>query len=151
MALIALHQMGSNGIPALLAAAQDKSHPYRDDVIFLLGISQDLNEYQDTIVTNLIFALKDSSVNQSAASALGSLAVRPEIVVPTLAASLEDTNTAYSFRSAVVVSLIYFGEKSAPALPQLTNALSDPSPEVCMQATNAIKQIQLAIRRLQTK
>jgi HEAT repeat protein len=151
MALTALHQMGTNGTPSLLAAAQDPSHPYRNDAIYLLGISLDLNGHEDAVVSYFLFALKNPAVNYAAASALGSLGLRPEIVVPELASFLQDTNSQRRFRSAVVVSLLYFGEKAASALPQLTNAASDPDAEVRSQTTNAITQIQLAIRRAETK
>jgi HEAT repeat protein len=151
MSLAALSYMGSNGVPALLAAVANRSHPYRTHAAYQLGLCKDLGPNRDAVITELIAELKDPAVNESAADALGALKTRPDIVVPALAQCLEQTNTDPNLRAIAAISLIWFDEKGEPGLPYLTNALNDPDPEVRKQAANSIQQIQSSMRQAQRK
>jgi HEAT repeat protein len=147
MALTALSYMGSNGVPPLLAAVRNPSHPFRGRAVYMLGRSKNLGPYADAVIAELVAELKEPDVNQVAANALGSLKSAPDISVPALAHCLQATNDAPNFRAIAAISLIWFEEKAEPALPYLTNALADPDAEVRRQATNSIHQIHLSILR----
>lgn len=141
MALKALAFMGSNGIPPLLAAISDSSHPYRTGAAYNLCWSEDLGPYTNAVVTELIAQLDDPAVAGQAATTLGFLKVRPDLVVPALGRQLETTNTQAIIRIHAALALIDFMERATSALPALTNALNDPDVEVRKQATNAIDAI----------
>lgn len=143
--LSALSYVGSNGVPPLLAAIQDPSHPYRASAAYKLGLNNDLGPFADTVITQLVAQLHDPTVAREALDALGDLKIRPDIVVPALANSLQSTNQ--SIRVNAAISLNWFEEKAAPALPALTNALNDPDPEVRKFVGDTILQINAAIAR----
>jgi HEAT repeat protein len=146
-ALAALRNTGSNGVPALLSMVRDPSHPYRGPAAVALGLSVDLGPYTNTVARELVERLEDAAVSSQAALALGHLKARPDLVVPALAHQLEKTNTTSKLRVAAVTSLGRFGEKAAPALPYLTNALNDPSLVVRQMVGNAIKTIHSSVRK----
>ena len=142
-ALNALVLMGTNGFPPIFAALRDPTHPYRERVAGLLGEANFLGPDAEPAVVALISALKDPVTGANAARSLGDFnKVRPDLVVPALADSLKSTDVDTRIFSAE--SLIWFGQSAASALPNLTNALSDPDPDVRSYATNAIQSIRRA-------
>ena len=147
-ALRALAFMGSNGIPALLTALRDTSHPRRTTAALVLGeYSRSLGPYTNSVVAELLAQLDDPAVANWAAFALGRIKARPDLVVPALANHLEKTNTSSKSRIVAATALIWFGEQSVPALPHLTNALNDPDPIIRQNVAEAIKQIHYRIRK----
>ena len=151
MALTALSYMGSNGVPPLLAAVRNPSHPFRSRAVYMLGQSKNLGPNADAVITELVAELKDPAVNQDAARALGDLKSTPAISVPALAHCLEASNDAPNFRAVAAISLIWFEENAKPALPYLTNALGDPDPEVRRTVANSIQQIHSSMRKADYK
>src|SRR5688572_17522960 len=146
-ALRALARMGSNGVPALLAAIRNPSHPQRISAVSRLLQTGDLGPYTNVVISELIAQLDDPGLAGEPALALTSL-IPPELVTPTLAPALarwlENTNSRWKTRIRTVSVLAHFKEKAANALPALTNALNDPNAEVRRQATNAIQAIHRA-------
>jgi HEAT repeat protein len=127
LALMALAFMGSNGVPVLLSAVRDASHPYRDAALFALGRNEDLGPHKDLVVSELIGRLDDAAVADSAATALMMLKQRPDLVLPALGRRLENTNITSKSRVIAADCLISFGHHAAP---YITNALNDPDPAV---------------------
>jgi hypothetical protein len=150
-ALESLVLMGTNGFPAVFAALHNPKHPYRGRAAALLGAAHFLGSNAEPAVVELVAALNDPALDQAAAHALGELKLRPDIVVPALARCLEKTNSDPNLRAIAAISLIWFEEKSAPALPYLTNALNDPDPDVRKQAAGSIQSIHFDILRAQAR
>ncbi|MCI0747372.1 MAG: hypothetical protein L0Y58_18355 [Verrucomicrobia subdivision 3 bacterium] len=144
LALEALWDIGSNGVPALITVARDRFHPRRGLAVIALGLSRDLGPYTNVVVTELITFLEDRGVQCWAAYALSHLRVRPELVVPALVRRLEKTNTDANFRNRAVEALDSFRRKAA-------NALNDSNIRVREEATNTIQTIHLAKIRSETR
>jgi hypothetical protein len=141
VALMALAYTGTNGIPALLSAARDTSHPHRRTAVYALASSHGIGPHSNLVVKKLISGLDDPVISRYAATTLGVLKLRPDLVVPALGRHLEQTNTASRSRVSAAVSLAAFGRQAAP---YLTNGLSDPDPAVRLSVTSAINQIHSA-------
>jgi HEAT repeat protein len=144
-ALLALVGIGSNGVPALLAAIRDPSHPQRIRAVYGLVQSHDLGPYTNRVISELVAQLDDPGLNGEPGLALSSSEIPPEIVAPTLvpalAGCLQNTNNPSITRIRAAIALADFHEWATNALPALTNALNDPDVEVRKQAANAIQEI----------
>jgi HEAT repeat protein len=147
VALTALSYTGSNGVSALLSAVRNPSHPYRGAAAFALGNSHDLGPYTNSVVGELIRQLDDDpDVAAHAAMALGFLHAQSDLAVPALVNHFAKTNMSSKSRLIAAGSLSSFGPDAASALPYLTNALSDPDPELRRGVTEVIKQIHARMR-----
>ena len=147
--LQALAWMGNKGVPSLLAAVRNPKHPYRGRATFVLGSTRARGPEADAVITELVAAMSDGSINGAAAHALGELKLRPDIAVPALSAGL--TNGAHNFRAICATSLIWFGQRAEPALPQLTNAFNDVDADVRQAASNAAWSIRNEVRKQQLR
>jgi HEAT repeat protein len=140
---MALVWLGTNGLPALLAAIDDPEHQNRFVALMAIDLLSNRSRPSDErLVPHLIRCLdedKDSRVPRLAASALGRLAVAPHLVVPALTNCFRSTDSRLRQTSAIALAEI--GHAAATALPALTNALSDPDPEVKRLAGCAIETI----------
>jgi len=112
-----LANLGSNGLPALLAVITNQaSTAKRVEAISLIGGTPACRLGQGPAVPVLIDCLKDRDVYVAgqAARALGQMGLEPELVVPALASSLKDPRA--EVREEAVRALMGYRERAVPAL-----------------------------------
>jgi hypothetical protein len=139
---LALVEMGTNGLPPLLAAIDDPEHQNRFVAVLAIETMSGSRRFDAQVVPHLIQCLGDDKnprVPRLAASVLGRLGMAPDLVVPALTTSLGGTNSRLRWHCAVALGEL--GPQAAAALPALTNALSDPDPGVRREAQSAIARI----------
>ena len=140
-AIFALGYVGTNGLPALLAAAEDQRYPFRWDVV--TSFAGQLSE-SDLVGPTLISWEADTNDPERSLAAKTALMLPrlwPEVRVPAMAASLETGGTNSSARLETIRALLILGSVAVKALPALTNASTDPDPQVRTMAMAAIKTI----------
>ncbi len=160
----ALALIGTNSVPALLAAAQDPefrvSFAALNALTGRMPTNTPVNETIGPVLLKIAREGRDFRA-RTAAVWLGSRRYDPEVGVPALLERLQTVQpdraiatSAYipdvnlsglrpprSADLAAVVGLGEYGASAASALPALTNTLSDPDPIVRFQTTNAIRKI----------
>jgi hypothetical protein len=130
-AFFALSYVGPKAVPAI---SRVLSRPdYVTDMWTMASLAH-MGTNALPLVPLLVQHLDDTNALAAAACAqtLGSLRLEPDFVIPALMHKLGDPRTGVS--NQIPLALVDFG---SPALIQLTNALTDPSPVVRRNATNA--------------
>lgn len=122
----ALVRLGTNSLPQLLQAIDDPqtSALSRSELTRLLGqIGQAHHSTANDVVPALIRRLQDpdARTGREAALALGHCALRPDVAVPALVASLKNSQ----IREAAASALLDYDTASRPAVPALLEALND--------------------------
>jgi HEAT repeat protein len=146
-AIDALRWIGTNSLPALLSAAEDRRLPFRaaavNVLIKYLPWDAGLIEPVGPVLLRCLSDTNDPSTMVEAAHGLGMRSYAPEVSVPALLACLATAAAGSNsfLRRVTVNSLEMYGDTAAAALPALTNALSDPDPNVRSAARSAIHQI----------
>ena len=142
-AALALALLGTNGLPALLAAIDDPEHQNRFEALRAIDmLPNNLTLLAERIVPHLIQCVSDQNdrrVAPMAVLALAKFRSAPQLVLPVLTNSLSSTDRRIRSLSATVLGSL--GKLAAPALPALTNGLSDPDPKVGEAARSAIRII----------
>ena len=142
-AALALGLLGTNGLPALLAAIDDPEHQNRFEALSAISmLPDDLTPSAERVVPHLIPCVsdqKDRRVAPAAVYALRKFRSAPQLVLPVLTNCLSSTNNRIRYLS--VTALGSLGRPAAAALPALTNALRDPDPSVGEAARYAIGNI----------
>lgn len=87
----------------------------------------------------------DDIIEGHGAILLGAIHRRPEVCLPVLVSLLDSPSV--SSRQKALGALYQFGDAAKPALPQITNALTDFDPFVRMQARRLLKQLNPAIAK----
>jgi len=92
------------------------------------------------LVPTLVHNLESTNifVVRACAEALGLLALEPDLCIPALTNRLAVADPYTLVHLATVQALAGFGPRAYPARPLLTNALSDPDPDVRRRAAYAI-------------
>ncbi|MBI1176351.1 hypothetical protein GC207_02810 [bacterium] len=100
-----------------------------------------MGELAAPALPDLIRSIGDAelSVASNAIASLGELRLKPDLVVPALAAALDDPRGLV--RIAAEVALQKYGAAAKAAIPALLRALSDPQIDVRQYATNAVEAI----------
>jgi hypothetical protein len=146
-AIIDLAFVGTNSLPVLLSAAEDRQFPFRYTARYAMARFMPTNAgVNDVIGSALMRWLSDTNDPETigeAAIGLGDRRYNPEVCVPAILDCLASAGTNQSRRAEVIAGLWRYGASAVQALPALTNALSDPSPSVTAVASNAIKAITL--------
>jgi hypothetical protein len=126
-AMRVLGQLGTNGLPLLLAALSDRQFTNRALVVFALCEKPGPGTNAAPAVPSLIECLtnKQPSVRQFAAIDLGLIGAEPGTAVPALVRGLRDKDL--DVRRSSAVSLRLFGKAATPAVPALLDALDDPA------------------------
>jgi HEAT repeat protein len=142
-AALALGLLGTNGLPALLAAIDDPEHQNRFMALWTIdALPDDLTPSAERVVPHLIACVSDQNdrrVAPTAVYALRKFRSAPQLVLPVLTNCLSSTDGRIRWSSATALGDL--GRRAAPALPALTNALSDPDPRVGEAARYAIRII----------
>jgi len=133
---------GRDALPILLAIVQDKTSPARRWAVVaaLKSVSYRGTEMEKAVVA-LIACLQDNDpiFASFAASALGEIAMKPELSVPALSNACHASD--YRLRNKAIQALGGFGPDAASALDVVTNAFNDPDQHIRNCATNAFKKI----------
>jgi len=129
---------GEKAVLPLLFGITNRMGHFRAACIFAAG---NLKTNAAPLVPSLIECLKDPdpSVRYWAASTLGALRLRPDVVVPALVEGLEQK--ARKDRWQAILSLGRFGPEARAAAGALQRVLSDPDATLRRYATNALRKI----------
>lgn len=141
-ATAAMGDLGTNGLPDLLAVIENPLHPQRLVAVAVLGQMPDVGDAADTAVPAIIACIGLTNAGYLplvAVDTLGRLKTAPELAIPALVTALQSTNT--TLRSMSAEALGRFGPKAISAIPALTNALADTAPDVKFQARRALHAI----------
>jgi hypothetical protein len=124
-----LANLGSNGLPALLAVITNQASTKRAQTISLICGTPERRLEQGPAVPVLIDCLndKDLYVAQQAARALGQMGMEPDVVVPALANCLKDPRA--EVRDWAVAALARYQERARSAVPALLEAQAGASNE----------------------
>jgi hypothetical protein len=135
----ALVAIGSHAIPAILSLLTNQ-HP--ETRIIALDEIAGLGEKASITVPIIVQCLKctNSAVRESAAAALGSLAIEPETSIPALRESLADPVTRVQFRA--VFALGQFGSQARDVVPYLIGLLEGDDENLHSAVTNAVRKIE---------
>jgi HEAT repeat protein len=141
-AIYALTWIGTNGLPALLSAAEDPQLPTRSYAVralaYLPTTNAGVNEIVGPMLLRCLNATNDLATINEAASGLGVRTYAPEVSVPILLSCFTNAGTNTWLRQCAGNGLMLYG---TPTLPALTNALNDPRADVRTNASMAIKII----------
>ena len=138
-AIPALSRMGKNALPALLDALADPQAPNRITIVNCIGAMQGVGIDAGTALPLLVQCLedKDRAVARRAADTLSIFASYPNVVVPALEKSLQDTNV----ECQAIDSLGRLRKSAASVVPSLLKCLNSTNANVRWSATNALNQI----------
>ncbi|HWX19823.1 MAG TPA: HEAT repeat domain-containing protein [Candidatus Binatia bacterium] len=143
-AMRALTLLGTNGLPPLIAAAQDQQYPFRFFAVGMITWLPNESRFADITTPVLIGLLSDRThpeIAPVAAMGLGRNPNAPDTAIPALISCLTSPTAPEQLRAAAAESLGAFGAQAANALPALSNILTDPNFTVRFFATNAIARI----------
>jgi hypothetical protein len=143
-AMVALSQIGTNGLPPLISAIQNPQYPLRQKAVLTI-VFMPASPASCAVTTPLLIQCLSNTTDQRippvAAMGLGRDKYAPQLAIPALARCLVNAGASEQLRCAAVQSLARFGAQATNALPELTNALTDSSLTVRSAATNAIEKI----------
>lgn len=144
LARYALHVLGPIAKPAVpvLIGRLDEQHPgtYILAAQALASIGPDARDATPALVKGLSHAHSD--VRGYSAMALGSIHAQPETVVPLLIQQLKALPPEWSFDCyAYLLALADYGPQARAAIPVIQGLLTNPSPNLRVAATNALKAI----------
>lgn len=149
----ALTQIGTNGLPPLIAAAKDPQYPLRVYAVAAIAFCPNASGAKEITMPLLIALLSDTTnphIAPLAAIGLGRITNAPESTIPALMNAFTSPAAPERVRIAAAQSLGELGTQAVGALPALTNALTDTSFTIRIAATNAISQMhQLMTTRAQ--
>ena len=142
-AVEALEHIGRAGVPILLRliAERRRNPSLAIFAVYCLSGTADLGTNRLTAAALLIECLqeKDLDLTRYAAEAIGWHRLDAANSVPLLEKLLHHSNRAIRFAAAG--GLGRFGEQAQTAVPQLLEALKDPTPQVSLEASNALHRI----------
>jgi HEAT repeat protein len=147
-AIQALGWIGTNSLPALLAAVQDPQYPLRWSAVTAIAsipATAGASSITGPILINCLADTKHPRIPATAANWLRRNLYAPDIAVPALARALSNPSLDEYAHLSAVRALTSFGSNAASALPALTNALAHPSPRVRTTTSNAIWEISTAL------
>lgn len=143
-AMGALSQIGTNGLRPLISAIQDPKYPFHYRAVATIAFMH-ASPVSATVTTPVLIQCLSDTTNPRiplvAALGLGHSKCAPQLSIPALTRCLATASASEQLRCAAVQSLARFGAQATNALPELTNALTDPSLLVRSAATNAIEKI----------
>jgi hypothetical protein len=153
LAMQALHNIGTDGLPALLSVAKDTKHPLRYLAINNLALTPTNANAGSAVGPALIQFLNDASDSHMLALAamwLGDNHYAPETSIPALTSCLTRPGQSVIARVGALSALAQYGPDAASALPAITNVLTDPAlkdPIIPLRplASNAIWKITTAL------
>jgi hypothetical protein len=126
---------------AFAAMSRVLAHPNLPADFFQWDCIRDMGTNAQPLVPTLVHNLDGTNplVVEVCAQTLGYLALEPDLSIPALTNKLAHPDKRV--RVVVVGALGDFGPRALPALPQITNSLSDSDILVRLQATNTLRII----------
>ena len=134
----ALAGIGTNALPALIGVITNRNNNART---FAMSAIETIGTNAEPAIPALLDCLRepDQHVAGCAASTLGSLQLRSDLVVPALKEVLQDERSLLQL--FVINALARFGPEAREACPLLVRFLDSPDNHVRSIATNALTQI----------
>ena len=136
--LVALTYLGTNAIPAMIAALTNNNLNNRSvvtEAFFGLGPAA----YPALPVLLECMNDSDPAVRMGCCNALGRMRANPVRVIPPLMQAVSDPHPDVRYRALVALSC--YGTNARPAAPAVLKALNDPVANVHNWATNTLRLI----------